>query len=71
MKVSRTKKGLRDEAKAQMWAYYKDNKNALPSWIREYREEIISEIESGRDAVDVFGDILDRVESELVRLDAA
>ena len=71
MTVSRTKKGLRDEAKRKMWTYYKENKNALPSWIREYREEIISEIESGRDAVDVFGDIVNRVEKELARLDAA
>ena len=71
MTVSRTKKGLRDEAKAKMWTYFKENKNALPSWIRQYREEIISGIESGRDAIDVFGDIIDRVEKELARLDAA
>ncbi len=71
MKVSGKKKGLRDEAKRKMWLYYKENKNVLPSWIRECREEIITGIESGRDAADVFGDIIDRVGEELDRLNAA
>ena len=71
MKVSGKKKGLRDEAKRKMWLYYKENKNVLPSWIRECREEIITGIESGREAVDVFNDVIDRVEGDLARLDAA
>ena len=63
MKVSGTKKSLRDEAKSKMWLFYKANRHWLPAWIREYREEIIQDIQLGRDAVDVFGDIIDRVES--------
>ena len=55
------KKGVRTraEAKKLMWEYYRDNKASLPKWIREYREEIISDLASGVSARGVFGVIID------------
>ena len=44
----------RAEAKRLMWEYYKDNKELLPSWIRDIREEIISALESGVEPNSVF-----------------
>ena len=37
----------RAEAKKLMWEYYRDNKETLPKWIRECREEIISDLMAG------------------------
>jgi hypothetical protein len=65
------KQGLREEAKLVMWNYYKENKDRLPKWIREYREEIISGIESGQKVEMVFNTIIDRVDEELAELEAA
>jgi len=66
MKQTRTNKGLREEAKLAMWNYYSEHKAWMPEWIREYREEIISGIQVGKTAEDVFNDIIARVERELV-----
>ncbi len=44
----------RAEAKKLMWEYYRDNKESLPKWIREFREEIISELQIGEDVNAVF-----------------
>ena len=71
MRQTRTKQGLREEAKLAMWIYYRDHKPWMPAWIREYREEIIGEIESGKDAEEVFNVIIDRVEVELAKLEVA
>ena len=65
MKRSTKNKRLRDEAKRQMWLYYKENKTWMPGWIREFREEIIEEIQSGRDPAIVFSEIIDRVDAEV------
>lgn len=66
MKQTRTNKGLREEANLAMWNYYSEHKAWMPEWIREYREEIISGIQVGKTAEDVFNDIIARVERELV-----
>ena len=71
MTRTRTKSGLREEAKLAMWLYYSEHKAWMPVWIREYREEIISGIESGQTPETVFGTIIDRVEEELALLDVA
>jgi hypothetical protein len=41
------KKRTRAEAKKLMWEYYRDNKEFLPKWIREFREEILELLVSG------------------------
>ena len=61
----------RAEAKKLMWEYYRDNKETLPKWIREYREEIISRIQDGSDAGDLFAEIIESVESDMDELRAA
>jgi len=66
MKRSTKNDRLRDEAKRAMWTYYKDSREWMPKWIREYREEIIESISSGSTAADVFTEIINRVERELV-----
>lgn len=66
MKRSTKNDRLRDEAKRAMWLYYKDNKSAMPKWIREYRDEIIEQIQAGKTAEDIFNEIIDQVENELV-----
>jgi len=71
MTVKTTKKRLRDEAKLAMWNYYSEQKAWMPKWMREYREDIISGIESGQTAEVVFNMIIDRVEKELAELEAA
>ena len=71
MRKTRTKSGLREEAKLAMWLYYKEHKAWMPEWIREYREEIIQGIQSGTSVEDVFNEIIDRVEAELAELEAA
>jgi hypothetical protein len=71
MTVKTKKQRLRDEAKLAMWNYYSEHKAWMPAWIREYREEIISGIESGQTAEVVFNTIIDRVKAELADLEAA
>ena len=44
----------RAEAKKLMWEYYRDNKESLPKWIRECREEIIEALISGHELELVF-----------------
>jgi hypothetical protein len=71
MKQGRTKSSLREEAKLAMWTYYSEHKAWMPEWVREYREAIISGIESGQTAEEVFNTIIERVEKELAELEAA
>jgi hypothetical protein len=71
MTVKTKKQRLRDEAKLAMWNYYSEHKAWMPEWIREYREEVISGIESGKTAEVVFNTIIDRVKAELADLEAA
>ncbi len=71
MTVKTKKQRLRDEAKLAMWNYYSEHKAWMPAWIREYREEVISGIESGQTAEVVFNTIIDRVKAELADLEAA
>ena len=65
------KKRTRAEAKKLMWEYYRDNKEFLPKWIREYREDVISGIQEGSDVGDVFAEIIESVESDMDELRAA
>jgi hypothetical protein len=44
----------RAEAKKLMWEYYSKNKASLPKWIRECREEILSELMNGTDVDRTF-----------------
>ena len=44
----------RTEAKKLMWEYYRDNKSSLPTWIGEFREEILTSLINGSEVVDVF-----------------
>ena len=55
------KKRTRAEAKKLMWEYYRDNKEFLPKWIAEFREEILSSLTAGRDVVHVFQEISESV----------
>ena len=71
MTIQRKTKSLRDEAKLAMWNYYTEHKAWMPEWIREYREDIISGIESGQTPELVFNTIIDRVEEDLADLEAA
>lgn len=71
MTVKTKKQRLRYEARVTMWNYYSEHKAWMPSWIREYREDIISEIESGQRVEVVFNTIIERVEGELADLAAA
>ena len=71
MTIQRKTKSLRDEAKLAMWNYYTEHKAWMPEWIREYRDDIISGIESGQTPEVVFNTIIDRVEEELAELEAA
>ena len=71
MTRTRTNKGLREEAKLAMWNYYSEHRAWMPKWIREHRQEILTEIQSGRDVEIVFNTIIERVEEELAGLSAA
>ena len=71
MTIQRKTKSLRDEAKLAMRNYYTEHKAWMPEWIREYREDIISGIESGQSPEEVFNTIIERVEEELAELEAA
>ena len=71
MTIQRKTKSLRDEAKLAMWNYYTEHKAWMPEWIREYREDIISGIESGQTPELVFNTIIARVEADLADLEAA
>jgi len=71
MTIQRKTKSLRDEAKLAMWNYYTEHKAWMPEWIREYRDDIISGIESGQTPEVVFNTIIERVEEELRLLEVA
>ena len=46
----------RAEAKKLMWEYYSENRSSLPTWISEFREEIIGDLMSGNKIDIVFGE---------------
>jgi hypothetical protein len=71
MKNLTKKQALREEAKLNMWNYYKDNKNRLPKWIRGYREDVIEGLINGKDVETVFSTIVETVERDLSMLEAA
>jgi hypothetical protein len=54
----------RAEAKRLMWEYYRENREILPSWIREYREKIISLLALGQGPDIVFAEVLDFANSD-------
>jgi hypothetical protein len=56
----------RAEAKRLMWTYYRDNKEYLPKWIRECRENILTDIQEGLSPEVVFGRILEDVHCDTV-----
>ena len=49
----------RAEAKKLMWEYYRDNKESLPTWIRECREEILLKLKDGKSVESTFRSILE------------
>ena len=61
----------RAEAKKLMWEYYRDNKEFLPKWITECREDVIAGIQDGSNVGDVFAEIIESVESDMDELRAA
>ena len=63
-----TKKTIRTraEAKKLMWEYYRDNKEWLPGWIRDFREDIIMGLSSGLDVEKIFRDVTESDESVTV-----
>ena len=56
--TTKMKKRTRAEAKKLMWEYYRDNKEFLPKWIREYREDIILGVQNGSAVEKVFQFVL-------------
>ena len=52
--TTKMKERTRAEAKNLMWEYYRDNKELLPSWIKECREEIIENLQHGMTPRDSF-----------------
>jgi len=62
--TTKTNKRTRAEAKKLMWEYYRDNKEVLPTWIRECREEIISALVTGLDPSETFARILETVDPD-------
>jgi len=62
---------LRNEAKRAMWMYYKEHKSRMPTWIREYREEIIEGIQTGMTPEEVFNEIIDQATEDPVAKNAA
>ena len=52
----------RAEAKRLMWEYYSDNKEWLPKWIREFREEIIENLMNGNEPDETFRKVIVDVE---------
>ena len=45
--TKKTTTRTRTEAKKLMWEYYSENRESLPKWIRECREEILINLISG------------------------
>jgi hypothetical protein len=45
----------RAEAKKLMWEYYSENRSSLPTWISEFREEIITSLMNGDCQNSAFG----------------
>lgn len=62
----KTKRRTRAEAKRLMWEYYRDNKARLPKWVREYRETILTSVQSGLSAEAAFTRILGDVDCDTV-----
>ena len=49
----------RAEAKKLMWEYYRDNKEFLPKWIRECREEILTGLIGGNGVPAAFASVVE------------
>ena len=64
--TTKTKKRTRAEAKKLMWEYYRDNKEFLPNWIRECRENILAGIQEDLSPDVAFGQILADVDYDTV-----
>jgi hypothetical protein len=56
----------RAEAKRLMWEYYRANKEWLPDWIREYREEILKLLSDGGEVSVIFHVVSGIVEYDTV-----
>jgi hypothetical protein len=52
----------RAEAKRLMWEYYSGNKDWLPNWIREFREEILNRLVEGYTPDETFRKVIIEVE---------
>jgi hypothetical protein len=63
--TTKKEKRTRAETKRLMWEYYSENKEWLPKWIREYREEILASLSNGGDVDTVFSEILKSVEQSV------
>jgi hypothetical protein len=53
------KKRTRAEAKKLMWEYYRDNKRALPHNVKEFRDEILNSLMTGKTAAQAFAGSMD------------
>jgi hypothetical protein len=56
--MTKTTTRTRAEAKRLMWEYYRENKQSLPSWIQQFREEILRNICLGHDVSAVFSSLI-------------
>ena len=57
--TKKTTTRTRTEAKKLMWEYYSENRESLPKWIRECREEILDALMMGLEVDIVFGEFLE------------
>ena len=57
--TKKTTTRTRTEAKKLMWEYYSENRSCLPNWIRECREEILSELMNGTNVGQTFESMVD------------
>jgi hypothetical protein len=61
----------RAEAKKLMWEYYRDNKASLPKWIRECREEILTQLALGEPVVGTFSRVVGNETQDMLEEDIA
>ena len=57
-KTSRT----RAQAKKLMWDYYRENREWLPKWIQEFREEVLEDLIKGHEPDNTFRKMIIEVE---------
>jgi hypothetical protein len=63
-KMTRT----RAEAKKLMWEYYRDNRQSIPSWISQYREDLILKLRNGSSVRGAFLSLTENEECDTAQL---